>query len=338
MACDFDRLPSVTTLLRQARGETRQAAAAAQARHRPRQRPATGRGGARARRSRRAPPRSSTTPLGLLGLAQKIARVRCADERRERRKIRAKPCARLARAPVRAPETSMRGRVGRVHGIEGDDLVPGAGDAQRGDEQRVLRPGEIDDVLGRARLLPCARRACARSPRAAPAGPVRRRSACRRRAAARSRARPPAAGVSRSGSPTLRDDDILAALARGDGLVVREPCISAVAADALDQWGEVHVAYSCVGGVNISSRMSAPPWTVGRYVGRDARRQRHRHRVRHPGRAQHRAVSRSRAQRAAARARAPRAGRGLRRRRLCARQRPARRRVRDLRPRASPIF
>ena len=107
MACDFDRLPSVTTRCGQALREARHATAGREScvhlvRHQPQ---VVARG--ELRRCARAPPRCRMTPLGLFGVAQRIARVRGVIEPRRALPGRAGSHASAGVRTRRAPDTSM---------------------------------------------------------------------------------------------------------------------------------------------------------------------------------------------------------------------------------------
>ena len=200
------------------------------------------------------------TPLGLLGVAKKIARVRALIRRRKIFQIGAEALLRGLSGAHHARAADFDGRgVGRVHRIKGDDFIARAGDAQRRDEQRILRAGKHDDVFSLSRLLRAQRRARALSPRAARAVRPPGCSAYRRRAAVRSRDRRPGSGCRSSGSPTLRAMTS-SPRARAGRPRMRIPGVRAIAADPVDQSGELHIRKTPhrVGGQKCSPHITVP--------------------------------------------------------------------------------
>ena len=136
------------------------------------------------------------------------------------------------RMPARSPGRS--GTSGRT-----DDLIACSGKAHRCDEQRVLGARQIHDVVrfrGLSGAL-CVVRRNRRAHRVA-AGCTR----IMRITAANALDRPldDGAGVCRSGSPTLQNDDIFAALARGRRLVMCQPRIRPLTADPIDEARVLH--------------------------------------------------------------------------------------------------
>ena len=150
-------------------------------------------------------PRVSTTPVGLFGLANMMARVRGVTARSIAARSGRKPLSapRRHRHDVGAGDADRR-LVGDVHRVEHQHLVARLEEAERGREQRVLRAGQHDDVLRADRRAAARRDGRGRSPRAAPAGRGCRCSACRRARSAPTAASVIGAGVAKSGSPIDR--------------------------------------------------------------------------------------------------------------------------------------
>ena len=161
------------------------------------------------------------------------------DERRERGQIRTP-----AGSGGDAHQTRSRhldgGGVSRVQRLEGHDLVPWSREAHGSHEQRVLCAGKVHHVI-RTDRLSAARRV--RAGDCLPQGRAPGRGHVMRVAAAQLRDRTFDDGRGRVEIRIAhaQHDHVLTALARRHRLVMREPRIGAIAADALHKGREFHV-------------------------------------------------------------------------------------------------